>query len=272
MDGNTIRYILNQAEPKAIFADANTLPVVAELMRRNSHDVKAVIYTGQDSEVSEHINSLEKVEGRSFEIVHIDELKAKRRSSSEGDSHTKDGVETLYPQSDDVACVMYTSGSTGEPKGVLLTHGNLMAAIGSAAAMVGNILNKDEDIAISYLPLAHVLEFVISHFVVSMGCRLGFARARTLMDDAVVPTAGSGQTKGIGDLKALKPTLMAGVPTIWERIRKGILKEVSKLSFPVRQLFFAALNAKWGIVQITGSENIVTSAIDYMVFKQAREL
>lgn len=157
MDENTIRYILDQAEPKAIFADANTLPVVSRLMRRSSHDIKAVIYSGQDSDVSEHVNRLEQIEGRSFKLIHVDEFKTKRH-----------GAETTYPKSDDVACIMYTSGTTGEPKGVLLTHGSLIAAIGSAAALVGDQLNKDEDVVISYLPLAHVLEFVISHFVASM--------------------------------------------------------------------------------------------------------
>ncbi|KAG0225164.1 hypothetical protein B0O80DRAFT_469151 [Mortierella sp. GBAus27b] len=258
MDENTIHYILTQAEPKAIFVDANTLPVVANLLTRSSHDIKAVVYSGQGSEVSEYLNQLE---DRPFKLLHINELNTK---SSDGSD------QSAYPQSDDVACIMYTSGSTGEPKGVQLTHGNLIAAIGSAATMVGDQLKKDEDILISYLPLAHVLEFVISHFVASMGCRLGFARARTLMDDVVVPTAG--QSKGVGDLKALRPTLMAGVPTIWERIRKGILNEVNKQSYAVRQLFFAAFNTKWAILQATGSENIATQAIDSMVFKQAREI
>ncbi|KAG0208592.1 hypothetical protein BGX28_000516 [Mortierella sp. GBA30] len=285
MDDKSIRFILDQSQPKAIFADAHTLTVVTKLMQKGNGDVKAIIYTGQDWEVSESIKRLESIKGRNFELVHIDELKTrsygvqsssgkgKQRASKDAqDDDVQDKIEVTYPSGDDLACIMYTSGSTGQPKGVQLTHGNLMAAIGSAAAMEGDQLNKDTDVVISYLPLAHVLEFVISHFVVSMGCRLGFGRARTLMDDAVAPTAGSGRSKGLGDLKALQPTLMAGVPTIWERIRKGILAEVNKQSFPIRTLFFAALNTKWAIVQATGSENFVTRTIDSFVFSKAREL
>ncbi|KAF9099846.1 hypothetical protein BGX23_011446 [Mortierella sp. AD031] len=285
MDDKSIQFILDQSQPKAIFADSTTLPVVAKLMQQGNSGIKAVIYTGQDWEVSDNIKKLEGVQDRGFELVHIDELKqtkgdaagkGKQRAANDAEAETETEenvkIETVYPSRDDVACIMYTSGSTGTPKGAQLTHGNLMSAIGSASAMEGNLLNKDEDVIISYLPLAHVLEFVISHFVVSMGCRLGFARARTLMDDAVAPTAGSGRAKGLGDLKALRPTLMAGVPTIWERIRKGMLAEVNKQSFPIRTLFFAALNTKWAIVQATGSENFVTNAIDRMVFSKAREL
>ncbi|KAG0307104.1 long-chain fatty acid-CoA ligase [Dissophora globulifera] len=269
MDEKAIQYIIEQSNPKAIFADTLTLPVVSKLMQKKSHGVKAVVYAGRKDDVSEQIGKLEKVKEQSsisLEVVHIDELKS--TPLREG----QDAVETMYPEADDLACIMYTSGSTGDPKGAQLSHGNLTSAIGSAAAMVGGLLDKEQDVVISYLPMAHVLEFVISHFVGSMGCRLGFARARTLMDDAVAPTAGSGQTKGVGDLKALRPTLMAGVPTIWERIRKGILAEVNKQSFPVRKMFFAAVNTKWAIIQTTGSENFVTGFIDSVVFKQAKEL
>ncbi|KAG0320525.1 hypothetical protein BGZ99_004439 [Dissophora globulifera] len=269
MDEKAIQYIIDQSNPKAIFADTLTLPVVSKLMQKKSNGVKAVVYAGRKDDVSEQIGKLEKVKEQSstsLEVVHIDELKS--TPLREG----QDAVETMYPEADDLACIMYTSGSTGDPKGAQLSHGNLTSAIGSAAAMVGGLLDKEQDIVISYLPMAHVLEFVISHFVGSMGCRLGFARARTLMDDAVAPTAGSGQTKGVGDLKALRPTLMAGVPTIWERIRKGILAEVNKQSLPVRKMFFAAVNTKWAIIQATGSENFVTGFIDSVVFKQAKEL
>ncbi|KAF9165749.1 hypothetical protein DFQ26_009431 [Actinomortierella ambigua] len=285
MDDKSIQFIIDQARPKAIFADPSTLPVVAKLIQKSgSQTVHTIIYTGQDWEVEEAVAKLDKIENKNFNLVHIDELKRSTKkgkapavngdhlneeSSATGDDSNEE-VELNYPAPDDLACVMYTSGSTGTPKGAQLTHGNLMASIGSAAAMVGDQFNQDEDIVISYLPLAHVLEFVISHFVVSMGCRLGFGRARTLLDDAVAPS--NGRSKGLGDLKALKPTLMAGVPTIWERIRKGILAEVNKQSFVVRSVFYAALNTKWAIIKATGSENVVTRMIDSAVFGKAKEL
>jgi len=180
MDDKSIQFILDQSQPKAIFADSTTLSVVAKLMQKGNTGIKAVIYTGQDWEVSDNIKKLEDVEGRDFKLVHIDELKrnkgvdapGKGKAGADEEDTEVEGeassIETVYPEADDVACIMYTSGSTGTPKGAQLTHGNLMSAIGSASAMEGDLLNKDEDVIISYLPLAHVLEFVISHFVVSM--------------------------------------------------------------------------------------------------------
>jgi len=183
MDEKSIQFIVDQSQPKAIFADSNTLPVVSKLMQKGNNGVKAVIYTGQEWEVTDSVKKMEQVNNRSFELVHIDELKktrsaangeqssgkGKQRSSEDGDAEgAQDTIEVVYPEADDLACIMYTSGSTGQPKGAQLTHGNLMAAIGSAAAMEGDQLDKETDVVISYLPLAHVLEFVISHFVVSM--------------------------------------------------------------------------------------------------------
>jgi long-chain acyl-CoA synthetase len=68
------------------------------------------------------------------------------------------------------------------------------------------------------------------------------------------------------------PSYVAGVPTIWERIRKGILNEVNKQSYAVRQIFFAAFNAKWAMIQATGSQNVVTNAIDAAALKQAKDI
>ncbi|KAF8984843.1 long-chain fatty acid-CoA ligase [Entomortierella lignicola] len=266
MDENSIRFIIEQSEPKGIFADPSTLSVVSKLMEKDSFGIKAIIYAGQDWEVSDYIKKLEAIPDRSFELVHIDELK-KAKASGDGNK-----IQTVFPEAKDLACIMYTSGSTGQPKGAQLTHRNLMAAIGSAAAMEGDQIDKDRDVLISYLPMAHVLEFVISHFCSSMGCRLGFGRTRTLMDDAVYASPESGKEKGIGDFKALRPTLMAGVPTIWERIRKGILDEVNKQYFPIRALFHAAVNTKWAIVQVTGSENAATQLIDATVFSKVKEI
>ncbi|KAF9432870.1 long-chain fatty acid-CoA ligase [Entomortierella beljakovae] len=262
MDENSIEFIISQSESKGVFADATTLPVIANLMQKNSFGVKAIIYAGQEFEVLEYIKILEGIPNRAFEIIHIDDLK---NTNADGDNK----VQTVYPDVDDLACIMYTSGSTGYPKGVQLTHGNLMATIGGIDDMAEDLFNHD-DIIISYLPLAHVLEFVLSHFMSSMGVRLGFGRARTLMDDAVAPS--EGQEKGVGDFKALRPTLMAGVPVIWERIRKGIIAKVNKMSFPIRTLFFASINTKWAILQATGSENVITRMIDSIVFSQVKDL
>lgn len=92
MDEKSIQFIVDQSQPKAIFADAHTLPVVSKLMQKGNSGVKAVIYTGQEWEVTDAIKKMEQVENRIFELVHIDELK-KTKSASNGDQSAGKGKQ-----------------------------------------------------------------------------------------------------------------------------------------------------------------------------------
>lgn len=130
---------------------------------------------------------------------------------------------------------MYTSGSTGAPKGVELTHANIIAAMGAAQYLVIEFLENENHSYVGFLPLAHVLEFIVELLMVSLGIPIGYASIRTLMNDFV--TGANGEGKGEGDLKALKPTIMAGVPAVWEKIKKGVESQLDKQHWAVKKVF-----------------------------------
>eukprot|EP01114_Cavostelium_apophysatum_P013308 TRINITY_DN3194_c0_g1_i2.p1 TRINITY_DN3194_c0_g1~~TRINITY_DN3194_c0_g1_i2.p1 ORF type:complete len:706 (+),score=218.08 TRINITY_DN3194_c0_g1_i2:86-2203(+) len=159
------------------------------------------------------------------------------------------------PSPRDIAVIMYTSGTTDLPKGVMITHGNLVAALGGAYKAVDVFPN---DVYIAYLPLAHVLELIIENFVLLCGLPLGYANPRTLVDSSVRNCK--------GDLTELKPTLMAGVPAVWERIRKGIIAKVAGASPVTRGLFNAAYKYKAWMIKGGAS----TPVVDAIVFKKFR--
>ncbi|KAK9720730.1 long-chain fatty acid-CoA ligase [Basidiobolus ranarum] len=131
---------------------------------------------------------------------------------------------------------MYTSGSTGNPKGVMLTHANVVAAIAGVDIWIGPILNPDTDVVIAYLPLAHIFEFAVENYIVYLGLPIGYSNPRTLTDASVRNCK--------GDLRELCPTIMCGVPAVWETIRKGVMSQVQNSGKLARVVFDLAFRNK----------------------------
>jgi len=141
------------------------------------------------------------------------------------------------PTPDTTAVIMYTSGSTGKPKGVVVTHKNVLAT----TTMVVDIITE-KDIFLAYLPLAHIFELVAEFSCFGMGVCLCYADPKTLTATGSYP---------IGALEAYRPTVMVGVPKIWDVIKKGVQAKIGAESkvkqFLINTAFETRARArKWG--------------------------
>ncbi|KAJ3590782.1 hypothetical protein NHX12_008730 [Muraenolepis orangiensis] len=165
------------------------------------------------------------------------------------------------PRPSDLAVIMYTSGSTGIPKGVLISHSNLLAGVTGIAERVAGLC--EEDTYIGYLPLAHVLELNAELVCLSHGCRIGYSSPLTLADQSSMIKKGSQ-----GDSSVLQPTLMAAVPEIMDRIYKNVMGKVEEMSTLQRTLFVLAYNYK--LEQL--SQGQTTPLCDKLVFRKVRAL
>ncbi|TWW73262.1 long-chain-fatty-acid--CoA ligase 3b isoform X1 [Takifugu flavidus] len=170
-------------------------------------------------------------------------------------------VDRRQPEPSDIAVIMYTSGSTGIPKGVMISHGNIIAGITGMAERIPNL--NETDTYIGYLPLAHVLELSAELVCISHGCRIGYSSPQTLADQSTKIKKGSK-----GDTSVLKPTLMAAVPEIMDRIYKNVMTKVEEMSKFQKTLFVLAYNYK--MEQI--SKGYSTPLCDSLVFKRVRAL
>jgi len=127
-------------------------------------------------------------------------------------------LDEFDPNIDDLAFIMYTSGSTGLPKGVMLRHSNFVALIASVLAQ-GTLNAGTSDVFCAFLPLAHILELMVETTCLVSGSGIGYAHARTV-------TAASPYVEktdpGSADLITYAPTILVCVPAILETIKSGL--------------------------------------------------
>jgi long-chain acyl-CoA synthetase len=137
------------------------------------------------------------------------------------------------PKADTCAVIMYTSGSTDKPKGVVITHQVLVGACASGAIALG--LRNGEDVYLGYLPLAHILELMAEYCMIAQGCTICYADPKSLTTTGAYP---------IGALEQYSPTVMAAVPKIWDVIKKGVQAKVAASSLIARFLVNTAFQAR----------------------------
>lgn len=129
---------------------------------------------------------------------------------------------------DDLAAIVYTSGTTGRPKGVMLTHRNILPNIRSVIARVQVL---PTDVFLSFLPLSHTFERTIGYYLpIAAGSCVVYARSAALIAD---------------DLKIARPTVLVSVPRIYERFYAKLHEELSRSNRVARFLFQLAQTVGW---------------------------
>jgi long-chain acyl-CoA synthetase len=143
-------------------------------------------------------------------------------AESGGELHTDDG------DSGELATIVYTSGTTGRPKGVMLSHWNILFDSESALKIVQVY---SDDLLISFLPLSHTFERTVGYYIPMMvGATIAYARS--------IPELGE-------DLQTIKPTLMISVPRIYERVYNKIQAGLAEKKPIATKLFNLAVDTGW---------------------------
>lgn len=146
----------------------------------------------------------------------------------------------VIPAKDSLAVIMYTSGSTGQPKGVLLTHRNIMATIKSFSHVTKDFVRDPlANVGCAYLPLAHIFEFCLESMMLYHGVRFGFANPQTLTNSS--PGLYPGES---GDVAILKPTVIIMVPLVLDRIVSGVKAGIKSKGYFKEQLVSYLLDYK----------------------------
>jgi len=170
----------------------------------------------------------------------------------------RDAARTVRP--DDLATIIYTSGTTGEPKGVMLTHANLVANLRAAAPSLD--LSQD-DVALSFLPLSHGFERMVAYIYLFSGVTIVFAESFETI---------------ARDLQQVRPTVLTGVPRVYEKLHARIMEAGEAAPGLKGTLFKWAINAGIARARATLSgrspgaiAQLKASIADRLVFAAIRE-
>ena len=194
-------YILNEAEVKVCFVDAGDPLSKVELVQNNVSSLQ-------------HIICFDKVEGKNYWKDYLDKthlVKVQQISES--------------ILSEDIATIIYTSGTTGNPKGVMLTHNNIICEVESCTDIIP--IKRGERI-MSFLPLCHIFERAVLYVYTKVGMEIYFTGTDNL----------GGET---GDLVQVQPVYFTTVPRLLEKIYEKIYNKGQQLKGLKRAIFFQAM-------------------------------
>lgn len=153
------------------------------------------------------------------EVLHFATLTSNGSARAEAGTDQFE-AEVDKGQSDDLMTLLYTSGTTGEPKGVMLTHRSILFQIDRVRDI---LFLTDTDIFISVLPIWHSFERAVEYIVLERGAAIAYSKP-------------IGKIM-LGDMAKIRPTWMTSVPRIWEGVRAAVYRNVSKGS-PVKRVLF----------------------------------
>lgn len=164
----------------------------------------------------EHMYIMDKVDG----VPHWSELK--KQGSNDADEEIKKRMEAV--KGDDLATLIYTSGTTGNPKGVMLSHNNLLSNVD---ACMDPIPADENSKVLSFLPVCHVYERMLHYLYMRLGCSIHFAESLETIGD---------------NIREVNPDVFTAVPRLIEKVFDKIMAKGDELSGIKRKLFFWAVS------------------------------
>ena len=193
----SIAWILGDSGASALFASSQAQWESIAAMGASLPDLRLVVVNGDLSEAE-------------AEAAGAPRVMALNRWLALADLGRAVGEVTQGPTALDLAAIVYTSGTTGRPKGVMLTHANVLSNVD---AVLRRVSPGEDDVFLSFLPLSHTFERTVGYYLpMAAGSCVAFSRSvQDLMED----------------LRTIRPTVLVSVPRIYERVHAGMQARVA---------------------------------------------
>lgn len=207
LSSSAVKHIINDSGSKLVFAEDAELFATIDSIRKETPCITAVVVfdtRGIDTQK---------------DFLRFSDLK---RDEMPVDESVFDGLPPI--SADDTATIVYTSGTTGEPKGAVLSHHNIVS---NALSLIRRFRVTSEDVFISFLPLCHMFERTCGYYTILFtGASLGYAENLTTVAE---------------DIKKIRPTILLVVPRVIEKAYDTVTKKVKESSPIKRALVLSAI-------------------------------
>ncbi len=242
LTGPQVAYILENSAASLVFASTpDQAEKVEAASREMVRDIQIVVFDASDS----------LPEGA---LAWEDFLEKGREFDAEMDDESFRAM-ALEAEPDGLATLLYTSGTTGNPKGVMLTHNNLWSNVTAAGRMLPR---KEGDTALVFLPLSHVLQRMVSYLYFSRGDTAAYAHSIHKVAD---------------DIKVVRPSIVVSVPRLYEKVYNAVMEAEGlkkKLVQWAREVGEAWAEEKLAGREPSGVLKLVYRLADALVFKKIR--
>ncbi|KAJ6933745.1 long chain acyl-CoA synthetase 4-like [Populus alba x Populus x berolinensis] len=245
LGASAVEFIICHSEVSIAFVEENKICELLKTFPNSTQYLKTIVSFGKVA-----LKEQEEIERSGLAVYSWDEFLKLGENKQ---------YELPVKKKEDICTIMYTSGTTGDPKGVLISNDSIVTLIAGVKRLLESVKESltSEDVYLSYLPLAHIFDRVIEELFIQHGASIGFWRGDVKLL--------------IEDIGELKPTIFCAVPRVLERVYSGLQQKVSTGGFLKKTLFNVAYSHKFSSMKKGLAHHQASPICDKIVFNKVRQ-